>query len=235
MSIGCEPSRTFHGRLTYNEVDYKPELTFKTIIVPTADFAAKLLRRTQILYDKTKKNVMQSYIRYKNNCDKKLQASPLQEKDYCYILQTKACHQGSKVPFRDFIWNSRYVVEKILPNENYISRKVNTKTPKFYIDSDFGNSLLIRFRLTITTMLKSDMTMLLLSLRMTSRLDCPTVYSDHEKSETTNSQNAVTQQTANVHPKSTKRHQTLSMTNHAPVSNKVKITQKLQKRLAQVD
>ena len=47
---------------------------------------------------------MQSYIKYKKYYDKKVKASPLKEKDYCFILQPKADHQGSKIPFRDFHW-----------------------------------------------------------------------------------------------------------------------------------
>ena len=69
---------------------------------------------------------MQSYIKYKRFYDKKAKASPLKEKDYCFILQPKADHQGSKIPFRDFRWIGPYLVEKVLPNNNYIVRKLNT-------------------------------------------------------------------------------------------------------------
>ena len=69
---------------------------------------------------------MQSYIKYKKYYDKKAKASPLKENDYCFILQPKADHQGSKKPFRDFRWIGHYLVEKILPNINYIVRKLNT-------------------------------------------------------------------------------------------------------------
>ena len=43
-----------------------------------------------------------------------------------YTFQPKADHQGSKKPFRDFRWIGPYIVEKILPNINYIVRKLNT-------------------------------------------------------------------------------------------------------------
>ena len=128
-SIDCEPSRVFHGRIPHNILDQKLGLRFNPNIAPTTDFAEELLRRTKILYDKTKKNVMQSYIKYKKYYDKKAKASPLKEKDHCFILQPKADHQGSKIPFRDFRWIGPYQVEKVLPNNNYIVRKVNiTKT-----------------------------------------------------------------------------------------------------------
>ena len=57
---------------------------------------------------------------------KKAKASPLKEKDYCFILQPKADHQGSKIPFRDFRWIGPYLVEKVLTNNIYIKRKLNT-------------------------------------------------------------------------------------------------------------
>ena len=112
--------------ISYNILDHKLGLRFNPIIAPTTDFAENLLRRTKILYDKTKKNVLQSYIKYKRYYDKKAKASPLKEKDYCFILQPKADHQGSNIPFRDFRWISRYLVEKVLPINNYNVRKLNT-------------------------------------------------------------------------------------------------------------
>ena len=69
---------------------------------------------------------MQSYIKCKKYYDKKAKASPLKEKDHCFILQPKADHQGSKIPFRDFNWIGPLLVEKVLPNNNYIVRKLNT-------------------------------------------------------------------------------------------------------------
>ena len=69
---------------------------------------------------------MQSYIKYKRYYDKKPKASPLKQKYYCYILQPKADHQGSKIPFRDFRWIGPYIIEKVLPNKNNIVRKLNT-------------------------------------------------------------------------------------------------------------
>ena len=76
---------------------------------------------------------MQSYIKYKKYNDKKAKASPLKENDYCFILQPKADHQGSKKPFREFRWIGPYLVEKVLPNNNYIVRKLNTnKTQILY-------------------------------------------------------------------------------------------------------
>ena len=69
--IDCEPSLVFDGRVPHNILDHKLGLRSNPNIKPTTDFAEELLRRTKILYDKTKKNVMQSNKNYKNNTTKK--------------------------------------------------------------------------------------------------------------------------------------------------------------------
>ena len=69
---------------------------------------------------------MQSYLKYKEYYDRKAKAAPLNENDYCFILQPIADHQGSKIPFREYRWTGPYIVERVLPNENYIVRKLNS-------------------------------------------------------------------------------------------------------------
>ena len=69
---------------------------------------------------------MQSYLKYKEYYDRKAKAAPLKQNDYCFILQPIADHQGSRIPFRQYRWIGPYVVEKNLPNENYIVRKLNS-------------------------------------------------------------------------------------------------------------
>ena len=69
---------------------------------------------------------MQSYLKYKEYYDRKAKAAPLQEKDLCFVLQPKADTQGSKIPFRDFRWTGPFVVQKVLPNNKYIVRRLNT-------------------------------------------------------------------------------------------------------------
>ena len=125
-TLGCEPSRIFHGRIPYNILDHKLGLNPNPKVPPTTDFADEFQRRTQILLDSTKKNIMQSYLKYKEYYDRKAKAAPLNENDYCFILQPIADHQGSKIPFREYRWTGPYIVERVLPNENYIVRKLNS-------------------------------------------------------------------------------------------------------------
>ena len=125
-SIGCEPSKVFHGRIPYNVLDHKLGNNPNKNFLPTTEFAEELQQKTQILIDQTKKNIMQSYLKYKEYYDRKAKAAPLQEKDYCFVLQPKADNQGSKIPFRDFRWTGPFVIQKVLPNNNYIVRRLNT-------------------------------------------------------------------------------------------------------------
>ena len=125
-SIGCDPTRVFHGRIPFNILDHKLGLNPNEKSLPTTEFAEELQRRTQILIDQTKRNFMQPYLKYKESYDCKARAALLKEKDFCFVLQPKAGNQGSKIPFRDFRWVGPYVVQKALPNDSYIVRNTNT-------------------------------------------------------------------------------------------------------------
>ena len=69
---------------------------------------------------------MQAYINYKAYYDKKTNASKLKQTDYVCILQRKADHEVSKIPFTDFRWIGPYIIEKLLPNNNYLIRKIGS-------------------------------------------------------------------------------------------------------------
>ena len=73
-----------------------------------------------------RKNTMQAYIKHKAYYDKKANASQLRKTDFVYVLQPKADHQGSKIPFAEFRWIGPYFFEKVLPNNNCLVRKIGT-------------------------------------------------------------------------------------------------------------
>ena len=108
--LGCEPSKIVHGRFPYNMLDHKLGLYSIT------DFADEFQRRTQLLIDSTKKNIMQTYLKYKEYYDRKTKAAPLKQNDYRFILQPIADHQGSRNPLREYTWTGPCIVEKVLPN-----------------------------------------------------------------------------------------------------------------------
>ena len=76
-TLGCERSRIFPGRIPYNSLDHKLGHNPNPAVLPKTDFAEEFQRRTQNLLDATKKNNMQSYLKYKEYYDRKAKASPL--------------------------------------------------------------------------------------------------------------------------------------------------------------
>ena len=125
-SIGDEPSNVFHGRIPYNVLDHKLGNNPNKDFLPTTEIAEELQKRTQILIDQPKKNIMQSYSKYKEFYDQNTKAAPLNEKDSSFILQPKADNQGSKIPSGDYRWIGPYIIENVLPNDNYKVRRLNT-------------------------------------------------------------------------------------------------------------
>ena len=125
-SIGCEPSRVFHGRIPYFVLDLKLGIRPQQQPIPFSQIAQEVLEQTEMIHQDVRKNIMQAYITYKAYYDKKANASKFKEADYVYVLQLKADHQGSKIPFTEFRWIRPYIIEKFLPNNNYLVRKIGT-------------------------------------------------------------------------------------------------------------
>ena len=126
ISIGCEPSRVFHGRIPYNVLDLKLGIRLQQQPIPNSQIAQEVLEQAEMIHQDVRKNIMQAYIKYKAYYDKKANASKLKEADYVYILQPKADYQGSKIPFTEFRWIGPYIIEKVLPKNNYLVGKIGT-------------------------------------------------------------------------------------------------------------
>ena len=125
-AIGCEPSRVFHGRIPYNVLDLKFGLKQNQQPNPTTDIGEEVVQKTRMIHESVSKHLLHSYIRYKQYYDKKAAAHPLVTNDYCYALHPQANTQGSKLPFREFLWTGPFVIVKTLPNNNYLIRKLQT-------------------------------------------------------------------------------------------------------------
>ena len=125
-SIGCEPSRVFHGRIPYNVLDWKLGICPQQQSIPASQIAQDVLDQTEMIHQDVRKNTMQAYSKYKAYYDKKANASNFKEADYVYILQPKADHQRSKIPFTEFRWMGPYIVEKVLPNNKSLVLKMGT-------------------------------------------------------------------------------------------------------------
>ena len=122
-SIGCEPSRVSYGRIPYNVLDIKMGICPQKIPPPDSQIAQDVLEQTEIIFRDVRKNAMQAYIKDKAYYHRN---AKLKQADYVFILQPKADHQGSKTPFTDFRWIGPYIIEKVLPNNNYLVRKIGT-------------------------------------------------------------------------------------------------------------
>ena len=92
-SIGCEPSKVLNGRIPHN-VRYQ-----KLGNIPNETFCQLL--NLQKKYNRghkstliKEKNIMQSYLKYKDYNDRKAKAAPLKQKGYCFILQPKSDSQA---------------------------------------------------------------------------------------------------------------------------------------------
>ena len=78
-SIGCEPSRVFHGRIPYNILDLKMGILPQQIPPPDSQIAQDVLEHTETIFQDVRKNAMQAYLKYKTYYDRKANASKLKK------------------------------------------------------------------------------------------------------------------------------------------------------------
>ena len=130
-SIGCEPSRVFHGRIPYNTLVLKMGIRPQQNSSPDSEIAQHVLEQTELIFLDVRGNAMQAHMKYKAYYEKKANASQLRQSDYVYILQPKADHQGSKLPFTDFRWIGPCIPEKVLPNNIFSYAKLAPIKRKF--------------------------------------------------------------------------------------------------------
>ena len=76
---------------------------------------------------------MPACIKYKAYYDKKANAWKLKQNDFVYVLQPKADNQGSKIPFKEFLWIGPHIVVKALKNKHLFSKLAQAKHRCFII------------------------------------------------------------------------------------------------------
>ena len=74
-SIGCEPSRIFHGRIPYNVLDLNFGIRPQQASILTSQTAEDVLDQRQIIYQDVRKNSVQADIKYKAYNDRKANTS----------------------------------------------------------------------------------------------------------------------------------------------------------------
>ena len=93
---------------------------------PLRIFPKGFFNQSEMIYQAVRKNAMQAYIKYRAYYDKKVNASKVKEAECVYILPAKADHQGSNIPFKAVWWLGPCISEKVLPNNNYLVRKIGS-------------------------------------------------------------------------------------------------------------
>ena len=129
-TLGCEPTRVIHGRILHNILVFKLGYNPNPRYQPQTEIAEEVQRRIALLHDQTKNTIMQSCVKYKAHYDRKAKAAPLTTQDYCLILNPKADTHATRIPFREFRWVGPHKIEKVLPNNNYIVRRLGTNKTK---------------------------------------------------------------------------------------------------------
>ena len=76
-SLGCEPTRVFHGRIPYNILDIKLGLKPDWKTDDNEKLADEVQKQIDNIHQSAKDNLMQSHHKYRKNYDKKATATPL--------------------------------------------------------------------------------------------------------------------------------------------------------------
>ena len=117
-SIGCEPSRVFHGRIHYKVLDIKTGFRPLTSAPPNSQNAQDVFEQTEKIFQDVRKDAKQAYVKYIAYYDKKANTSKLKQTDYVYVLQPAADPRGSKFPRRVFRWIGPYTIGKCYRTTN---------------------------------------------------------------------------------------------------------------------
>ena len=64
-SIGCQPSRVFHGRIPYNILDLEVGTRSQKTSSLISEIAQDVLEQTEMIFQDVRRNTMQAYIKYK--------------------------------------------------------------------------------------------------------------------------------------------------------------------------
>ena len=78
-SIGCEPSRVFHGRIPYKILELKMGIHPQKTPPLDSQIAQDVLEQTETVFQDVRKNAMQAYINYKAYYDRKANFSKLKK------------------------------------------------------------------------------------------------------------------------------------------------------------
>ena len=108
--IGCEPSRVFHGRIPYKNLDLKMSSRPEQITIPTSQIVRRILDLTEMIYQDVRENTMQAFFKKKLITTKKSLLQNSKKTDFVYVLQLEADHQGSEILFTELRWIVPFII-----------------------------------------------------------------------------------------------------------------------------
>ena len=149
----------FHGRIRCKVVSSKMVIRPQQASMPTSQIAQGFLEKAGLIYKDFRKNALQAYIKCKAYYDKQAKCPKPERKDYVYVLQLKTDHQVSTITFTELRWIGPYVIEKALPNNNYLVRKIvedKTQVPLYFRLFQFSSGQPINDVQTTLRALKLD-------------------------------------------------------------------------------
>ena len=125
--IGFEPSRVYQRRITYIVLDLKMSILLQKFPAPNSPNPQDVLEETDMILQNVRKIVMQAYIKYKAYYDKKNPlAQNLNEQNTFTLYSRKSIAKETKFSLSDFRWIGPYKIANVLPNNNYLVRKIGT-------------------------------------------------------------------------------------------------------------
>ena len=92
----------------------------------TSRIAQDVFHQRQMINQDVRKNSIRVHITAKAYYNNRANSSKLKEADYVQVLQLIADHQGNKIFPTEFWWKCPYFSENVLPNSNYLVRKIGT-------------------------------------------------------------------------------------------------------------
>ena len=140
-SIGCEPSRVFHGRIPYNILDLKMGIRPQKNPSPDSQIAQDVLEQTEIIFQDVLKNVMQAYIKYKAYYDKKKPMPRNWNRPIlCFYYSQKQITKGVKFPLQIFAGSDHLLLKRCYQRIIIWFAKLALITRKFFIELGYDNS-----------------------------------------------------------------------------------------------
>ena len=134
-SIGCEPSRVFHGRIPYNVLDIKMGIRPQKIPSPDSEIAQDALEQTEMIFQDVRRNAMQAYIKYKSYYDKKTNASKLETNLITFTFYSqKQITKEVKFPLKIFGGLDHFLLKRCYPTINIWYPKLALKRREFFIE-----------------------------------------------------------------------------------------------------